>query len=141
MSEIKIYLDTNIYMDHFDGRVDNIRPLGEFAFQILKRTFECEFKIIISAIILKELFYNTYEEKIKELINDLKEKNKIIKMKISEDDVKKARELSNKRNTSLNDALHAVIANKAKAKYLITRNIKDFKDLQDLVQIVYPENL
>lgn len=141
MNEIIVYPDTNFYMDHFDGRVDNLRPLGEFAFQILRRIFECEFKVVISPLVLKELFYNTYEEKIKELMNDLKEKNKVIKIEVSEEDVKKARQISKERNTSFNDTLHAVIANKAKAEYLITRNVKDFEDLQDLVKIAYPENL
>lgn len=136
-----IYPDTNFYMDHFDGRVDNLRPLGEFAFQVLRRTFGCEFKIIISPLVLKELSYNTYEEKIAELIEDLKGKDKAIKVEISEEDVKKARQISTERNTDFNDTLHAVVANKANADYLITRNIKDFGDLQDLVKIRYPENL
>lgn len=45
---MKIYLDTCIYLDYLMDRKDNLRPLGEFAFQLLKRTFECEFEIIIS---------------------------------------------------------------------------------------------
>lgn len=141
MKEILIYLDANIYMDHFDGRVDKLRPLGEFAFNVLRKTFECEFKIIFSGLILKELIYNSYEEKIKGLIKELKEENKIIRIKVLKEDINKAKEIIKGRNTNFNDTLHAVVANRMKVKYLVTRNIKDFEELQDLVKVCYPENL
>lgn len=141
MNETIIYLDTNIYMDHFDGRVDNLRPLGEFAFNILRRTLECEFRIIFSSLILDELVYNSYEEKISELIEDLKEKGKIINVDCTEEDKKKAGDICKERNTNFNDTVHAIIAKRMKAGYLVTRNVQDFTELQDLVKIVYPENL
>lgn len=140
MSQL-IYLDTNIYMDYFDGRVDNLRPLGEFAFQLLKRTFECEFKIAISPIVVDELVHNAKKEKIEELMKDLNERNKLIKIKVSEIDRYLARKVSKERSTPLYDTIHAVIANRCKAEYLITRNMKDFENLQDFVKIAYPENL
>jgi len=138
---IIIYLDTNIYMDHFDGRVDNLRPLGEFAFQIIRRTFECEFMIIFSSLVLDELVYNGYEEKINELIRDLKEKGKIISTDCNEDDKRKANKIRKEKNTGFNDTVHALIAKRIGADYLVTRNVQDFIELQDLVKIVYPENL
>ena len=136
-----IYIDTNIYIDYFDGRSDGIRPLGEFAYNLLRRTFECEFVIIISGVILKELEYNTYEEKGRKLIKDLKEKNKIIEIKPDIKDVNLARNISKQRKTHYNDTLHAVIANRMKVEYLVTRNIKHFSELLDLVDVCYPESL
>ena len=136
-----IYIDANIYIDHFDGRIDKLRPLGEFAFNLLRRTLDCEFKIIFSSLVLDELVYNSYEEKIKELINDFKEKDKIINVDCSEEDKKKAGDICKEKKTDFNDTVHAVIAKRMKADYLVTRNVQDFIELQDLVEIVYPENL
>ncbi|MBD3304093.1 hypothetical protein GF343_03035 [Candidatus Woesearchaeota archaeon] len=53
-----IYVDTNIYIDYFDGRTDYLRPPGEFAYQLLKRTFNCEFRIIVSSLVVDEIEYN-----------------------------------------------------------------------------------
>lgn len=128
-------------MDHFDGRVDKLRPLGEFAFEVLRRALECEFIIIISSLVLDELVFNTYEENITQLIKDLKEKGKLINTDCSEDDKKKAHDISVKRKTNYNDTIHSVIAKRMNAEYLVTRNVKDFFYLQDMVKIVYPENL
>ncbi|MBW2990092.1 type II toxin-antitoxin system VapC family toxin [Candidatus Woesearchaeota archaeon] len=137
----KIYIDSNIYIDYFDGRSNGLRPLGEFAFSVLRKTFECEFVIIISGLVLDELDYNTYKEKGRELMKDLKEKNKVIEIKQGKEDIKLARNISKQRKTSYNDTLHAVIAKRLKAEYLVTRNIKHFSKLIDLVDVCYPESL
>ena len=134
-------MDTNIYIDYFDGRVDNLRPLGEFAFNLLKRVLECEFQIIISSLVLDELEYNTYKENMLSLIKDLKDKNKLLIIDVNEEDIKNANKVKKERKTSYNDTLHAVLANRIKADFLVTRNLKDFEELLDLVKVVLPENL
>lgn len=134
-----IYLDTNIYIDHFRGRVDKLRPLGEFAFQILRRALECEFTIIFSSLVFDELLYNTYEKEIKELVKSLNDKNKIIIVAVSEEDRKRARSISKERKTSFNDTVHAVVAQRAKASVIVTRNLRDFEELQDIIKVSLPE--
>lgn len=134
MHERLIYLDTNIYMDYFDGRTDLLRPLGEFAYQVLKRTISCEFKIIISGLVLEELFYNTYEENIKKILPDFAKNNKIVEIEASPEDIARARHIVKERKTNFNDTLHAVLAKKANADFLVTRNLKDFYELQDLAK-------
>ena len=141
MGELLIYMDTNIYMDYFDGRTDRLRPLGEFAYQVLKRAINCEFKIIISGLVLEELFYNTYEENIKRILSDFAANNKVIKIEASSEDIGRARQIVKDRKTSFNDTLHAVLAKKANADFLVTRNLKDFYELQDLAKLALPENL
>jgi len=140
MSEL-LYIDTNVFMDHFDGRVDRLRPLGEFTFQLLRKAAECQFDIVISALLLEELFYNSYESKVKELLPSFDTKGKIVRAEISDDDVTRARKICRERKTHFNDTLHAVLASNMKVAYLVTRNVKDFVELQDLVKIVLPENL
>ncbi len=141
MNDEPIYPDTNFYMDHFEGRVDKLRPLGEFAYNLLRKSVECEYKIIISSLVIDELEFNGLGDKIKELIGDLKDVHKLIYAEETENDEKKARQLRQKLKTSLNDTKHAVIANRMKAKFLVTRNMDDFKKLQHLVELKYPENL
>ncbi len=136
-----LYIDTNIFMDHFDGRVDRLRPLGEFAFQLLKRSAECHFDIIISTLLLEELFYNLDENRVKELLSSFDTKGKILRAEISQSDMNKARRICHERKTPFNDTLHAVIANRMKATFFVTRNMKDFVALQDLVVLALPENL
>ncbi len=51
----KLYLDANIYLDWWFDRKDNKLPLGEFAYQLFRRTFECEFMVIYSEAIVSEL--------------------------------------------------------------------------------------
>lgn len=132
-----IYLDTNIYMDYFLIREDRLRPLSDFAFELLRKTFECEYKIAISDWLLFELEKNNVPvEKINELLKDLKDLNKLVKVERKDEDVTKAERYKNWK-----DALHAILAKKSGAVYLVTRNVEDFFDVQDLIEIKLPENL
>lgn len=121
--------------------MDKLRPLGEFAFQLIRRAIECEFKIVISDHVLTELENNIDENKIRDVINSLKEVSKLIHLNVTDADKKKARELSRNRNTPYDDTLHVILANKAKVKFLVTRNVEHFSELNDLVEIVYPESI
>jgi len=137
--KIKIYCDTNVYLDFLLGRTDFLRPLNEFAYQIFKRVEEGEFDLIISDHLLYELKNNIHnKEQIVELLTRLKKAGKIIKVYKTQEDIARAKQISLK---NWKDALHAILANKAKADYLLTRNIPDFVDCEDLVEIKFPENI
>jgi len=135
---MKIYCDTNIYMDFFEGRSDYLRPLDEFAFQIFKRVENGEFTLIISDHLLYELRNHIEEKKITELLQPLNQKGRIIKIFKTREDILKAKEISKE---NWKDALHAILANKAKAVYLLTRNIQDYAGCEHLVEIKFPENI
>ena len=78
---MKIYCDTNIYLDFFLQRKDYLRPLDEFAYQIFRRVGEGEFTLVISDHLLYELDNNLEDEsKITELLEPLNQKGKIIKV-------------------------------------------------------------
>jgi len=57
-------------------------------------------------------------------------------VRTSSQDLSKSRKYKNKP-----DALHAILAIKASADYFVTRNIKDFLDFQDSINIIFPENI
>lgn len=134
-----LYIDTNIYLDYFEARNDYMRPLGEFAFQVFQRTLSCEFTVILSSLVLDELEFN--HANLEDLFEELKEKKKVIFVDYNEEDVRDTKMLLRQRGGSFNDTLHTVIAKRMNAEYLVTRNIKDFTHLQDLVKISFPEFL
>jgi len=136
MSKPRIYCDANIYLDLFESRKDHFRDLGEFAYQLLKRTLDCEFDLIVSDWLLYELGKYVSEEKMTEFFSDYKQKNKIINIKYTGDDMKVAKHIS----PHFQDALHQLLAKRGGAKYLVTRNVKDF-DYDKELQIVFPENI
>ncbi|MBI2663661.1 PIN domain-containing protein [Candidatus Woesearchaeota archaeon] len=135
---MKIYCDTNIYLDFFLGRKDYLRPLDEFAYQIFKRVENGEFTLIISDHLLYELRNYIEEKKITELLQPLNQKGRIIRIFKTREDILKAKEISKE---NWKDALHAILANKAKAVYLLTRNIQDYAGCEHLVEIKFPENI
>lgn len=136
---MRIYCDTNIYMDFFLGRKDYLRPLDEFAYQIFKRVEGGEFSLIISDHLLYELENNLEDTtKITELLQPLSKKGRVVKVFKSREDILKAKEISKEH---WKDALHAILANKAKAVYLLTRNIPDYAGCEHLVEIKFPESI
>lgn len=136
---MRIYCDTNIYLDLLLGRKDYLRPLDEFAYQIFKRVEKGEFTLIISDHLLYELESNLDDtRRITELLQSLNDKGRIIKISKTRDDVLKAKQISKEH---WKDALHAILANRAKAVYLLTRNISDYSGCQHLVEIKFPESI
>ncbi len=132
-----IYIDTNIYLDLVWGRKDYLRDLGDFAFLFLKRGLDCEFKIIVSDWVLTELSKHIDNKKVEILFKDFKEKDKIITISKTKDDCKKARSLSPEHP---DDALHAVLAKKAGAECVVTRNLSHYAGTESLIDAKLPEN-
>lgn len=135
---LKVYCDANIFIDYLEGRTDNIRPLHEFAFQFFSAGWNCKFHLIISDWLLEELNNNLTEEQIESVLKEFRDKNKLIEIKEEQGDRRKARQISN----HWQDPLHAILANKAGADYLTTRNMKDYnEECNKLVNIRFPEFL
>ena len=136
-----IYIDTNVYIDLFEKRTDRLRPLDEFAFQLFRRVFDCEFNIVISSLVVEELEHNLHAEDIAKLKENLAENKKCVFVVETDSDEKEAAMLAAARKTSFNDTKHAVLAWRAGAKYLVTRNVEDFSRLHDIVKIALPESI
>jgi len=52
---MKIYFDTNVYLDFLEDRSDSLKPLGELAHQAFLRGLDCEYFIVISDLVIEEL--------------------------------------------------------------------------------------
>ena len=64
-----------------------------------------------------------------------REKGKLILVHKGKGDRKKARDTSE----HWDDALHAILAKKAGADYLATRNIRHYEGCEEIIQVVLPE--
>jgi len=135
-----IYIDTNIYLDYLFERKDRIRPLNEFAFLLLQKSISCKYTIIVSSLLTEELQYQNALSRVREIFKSCP-KEKIVQCIAEIKDITLARHITATRKTHFNDTLHAILANKKGAEFLVTRNIKDFIALQDIVKLVLPENL
>lgn len=83
-----------------------------------------KFKIIVSDWTLQELRTHIDTEKVKELLSNIGEAQ-VIRCSYTDDQKQKSKEASN----HWQDYLHGLIAEKEGADAIVTRNIKDFRDL------------
>jgi len=125
----KIYVDTNIYLDFLLDRKNHGKP----AYGLFRRAMNCEFSILVSHKILEELYGNIELSKTKMLITMLKPKLTVIK--VSEEEIEQARQYGN----HYQDILHAMLAQKHRAGYIVTRNLRHFKTSS--VEAVLPEDI
>ena len=134
----KVYCDTCVYRDAFEGRKAKYRDFDDFAWDFFNKVMNDKFVLVTSDWVFEE-FKKTVgnDKKLVELLSEMKESQKIHVTKEKED-VDKAKKLS---PGNWQDALHVVLAMKANAFFLTTRNIKDFVEFKDLIEIVLPEHL
>lgn len=134
-----IYIDTNVYVDYFENRSYGLRPASEFAFIIIQRAISCEFNIVISTLLVKELEKRISQDEINRLFSQLREFNKIIDAKITYEVKKLAEELTRSGKIHYADAIHYALAFHAKAEAIIT-NDRAFRNLSNSkLEILLPE--
>ena len=137
MVVLRVYCDTNIFLDIIGNRRDPLRPLGDLAFDFLSRGWNCLFKIVVSDLVIEEIEKYANKKDLFLLLERFKDKNKLIRVGYQASEVKKAKALSK----NWTDALHFIIAERERCDYLVTRNVNDFSTFQGNVDIVYPENV
>ena len=133
---MKFYVDTSVWRDYFEDRVDNIRPLGEFAFQFLKKCRKRGATIIVSDIVIDELEKRMSKEQIEGLLSDFKEI--IVIVNHTKEQIEEAFDFRRKSNYAfpLADILHSIIA-RDKSATVVTRD-KHFEEI-GLVKVNAPE--
>lgn len=139
---MKIYLDTSIYLDYWQNRADKMRPLGEFAFSLMKEAIKCRFLILISNEVLKELEKVTgfSEEKVwNTILSSLKEANKIAIVKINLNQIKESEKIAKQKNIPKADALHAVLSRDNDA-ILISRDYHH-DSVREIAEVMKPEEI
>ncbi|PIN98890.1 MAG: hypothetical protein COT90_02215 [Candidatus Diapherotrites archaeon CG10_big_fil_rev_8_21_14_0_10_31_34] len=134
----KFYLDTCIWRDYFEDRKDNLKPLGEFAFQFLKKCEKNNWKVLYSEFVVKELKKDYSEERIKEIFSSFQ--NLLVKVHISIEQIIESEKLKSKiKESHESDILHAIISRDNNA-VLISRD-RHFDYLKDFVEVKIPEEI
>lgn len=132
----RFYLDTAIWRDYLEERSDNIRPLGELAFQFLQKCMEHKCTVLYSEPVLFEL-KDLPKQRVKEMLSSFEEL--VIEAPVSQKQFVEAKKLAKERNIPFNDAFHAVIARDNSAT-MITRD-KHFEEILDIVESKTPEEI
>lgn len=130
---MKVLLDTNIILDVILQR----QPFFTFAFEILKLSDAGELESYITSNSITDIFYV-----LRKHFNNVDDRKKAVKhilnmvdiVSVTKTDIFKSFELE---YTDFEDALQTQCAKKVKANYIITRNVKDFKDKS--IDAVTPE--
>jgi len=134
----RFYLDTSVWRDYFEDRHDSLRPLGEFAFRLLKNCGIHHCEVLYSCLVVQELrsFYS--EETINEIF--LPFLNFLREVPISGGQISEARRISTSvQGTHLKDALHAILARDNEA-VMVTRD-RHFDALANLAEVAKPEEI
>lgn len=136
---MKIYPDTNIYIDYWDNRTDARLPLGEFAHILFKRTISCEFTIVYSNLIVNEIGRHcslSPRDVFKFFFKEFDGQGKLEFVHGYSRDA--AGQLSQRYNIPLPDAIHILLAEKSNA--LIVSRDRHFLSIETL-RVCRPEDL
>ena len=134
----KYYLDTSIWLDFFENRNESNLPKGDWAHKLLSKITENNGKVIYSDIVLLELGVAGYQpHEIEKLFKKIKPI--LVFVESTEKQVRKAKDLSAKRDVPKGDALHAVVARDNKATLVTIDN--HFKKLLDITKTRRPQDL
>jgi len=142
-SNMKVYCDTCIYIDAMglSNSSDPLRPLADFAWVFFDAVKKGRYVLVTSSWLFEE-FRKVVGDELISFIEELKLENKI-HIQESREDRKEARMLG---PGNFPDARHVVLAKKAGALIITTRNLKDFAEFEDYlkkhsIELSLPESL
>lgn len=111
---MRLYLDTNVIIDIMENRDSS-------SYDLLLRSLLCQYKIVLSSTVWKELGRTGHEQERHTFVKLLENNRKVIFVHHEPQDLVDARTVP----THAMDALHYVLARRH-ADALVTRNLKDF---------------
>lgn len=135
---VNYYIDSCIWIDYFEDRHDRFRPLGEWAFLLLKKIVQEKQKIILSNVLMNEL-QKRYSHKELEYLFQIIPECRLLRIKAGAKNTNDAKELRNHRELPFADILHSVIAKENNA-ILVSRD-RHFQELQSYIRVFKPEEL
>ena len=105
----KYYLDTCIWIDYFENRVDNFRPLGDWSLKLIKKIVIDKDMFIISDHLIDELKINYSAEEIDKILSIIPNQL-LLKVKVDDKQSKEAYKIKSIYKIPFGDALHIIIA-------------------------------
>ena len=132
-----LYIDTNIFISAIREEKNKFgNDISTPASKIFFDAMLCKYHLMISQWTATEMRRKMPPENVRMALELIKKK--LITLRFDEDDLTMARRRS-KDNTP--DALHIILAEKANADYIITRDLDDFMKIGTRIPIRKPEHL
>ena len=128
----KYYFDTSIWLDHFENRNELHLPKGDWAHRLMNKIINSDDRILYSDMVLIELRVLGYQQHELEMLFQAL-KPVLIFVQATDKQLKRAKDLSLKRNVPKGDAVHALIARDNNA--ILVALDKHFEKVKDFVQI------
>ena len=133
---MKFYLDTSIWRDLQENRSDRFRPLGEWAFELLRKIREERHTVIYSDMVIDELRKKYSLPEIQEMLSRAYQLEKVV---TSKEHAEEAARLCKSLQIPFGDCLHAILARDNNA-IIVTRD-KHFEQLKLITDARKPEEL
>jgi len=128
-----LYFDTNVILDALLGRKNKYgRDISLPASKLLFQVVECRHYIVISSWTKEEL--RKHLKSVDSFFALVK--HKMREVNYTEEDVEEAKRRS---HDHFEDALHGILAHKAGADFVVTRDVKGFVCVSDLIEARRPE--
>ena len=114
---MKYYVDACVWLDYFEDRKDNLKPLGDFAFQFFKKCLKKHDKILFSKMVVFELKNNGLD-----FFQVSKDFDLIIEEVFpSKNDLNKIKQFSVEKQIPFGDAFHYILS-KTNNAVLVSRD-------------------
>lgn len=135
----RYYFDTSIWWDFHENRVDRFRPLGEWAFELLKKIIREKDIVLYSKVIIEELLEYFSMEEINKMLSIVASKGLLEEVPISNEQKREAHFLKGQLNIPFGDCLHAILARDNFA-IMVARD-HHFELLREITESKKPEEL
>jgi len=139
---VKIYPDADVWLNFWKGEMIGMIPAFYFMEELLRKAMLERWVIVVSELVKEEVLEKGVSpDDFDEKIDELESAGCVIeKVEVTKEDVRCALELKKERGIHLSDAIHAAIAKRVEST-IVTRNIRHFKLVADIVKVRKPEDL
>lgn len=132
-------MDTSIWWDFHENRVDRFRPLGEWAFELLKKIIREKDIVLYSDLVVEELLHYFSMEKINKMFSIVADKGLLEEVDISQEQRREAGILCNRLKIPFSDCIYAILARDNLA-IMVARD-HHFELLAEITEFKKPEEL
>jgi predicted nucleic acid-binding protein len=138
---IKLYFDADVWLNFWLDEILGFVPASHYTEQLLEKMVDEGWVVVVSEAVKEEIFEkNIAPEDFREKVSKLKVRGLLEEVRVEESDDELVGKLMRERKLHFSDALHAAIAIRTKAM-IVTRNIRHFERVVDLVEVRRPEDL
>ncbi|MFH0986957.1 MAG: hypothetical protein V1911_02800 [Candidatus Micrarchaeota archaeon] len=132
---MRLYFETSILIDYIESK----GAKSKVVLDLIMRALRCEFEIVISDFTILEAIKKEQPSKFEMMFEVIKAKNKLVMVLKNAEDFEKAKRLEKQYGIHWHDILHCLLAKKAGADYVVTRD-RHFWALRGLLQPNLPED-